>query len=85
MKKKYFITDINFLLKQYEALLKSADENLNSKKILEGTVICEYMLNLGLKKKEGSQFKVNTQLNQIIIFAEMKNHSRWIHLFSWNN
>ena len=48
----HFIDDINLLLKQYENILNSS--NSNKQIILNGSLICEYMLNLFLQKKRFS-------------------------------
>lgn len=64
------IDDINFLLSQYENLLKSSDSN--NQKILNGSLICEYMLNLFLQKK-GFLVKNNASLNEIVEFSKKGN------------
>ena len=64
------IDDINLLLSQYESILKSP--NSNNQKILNGSLICEYMLNLFLQKK-GFLVKNNTLLKEIVEFSKENN------------
>ena len=63
----HFIDDINILLKQYENILNSS--NSNKQTILNGSLICEYMLNLFLQKK-GFLFKKNASLDRIVEFSK---------------
>ena len=63
----HFIDDINLLLKQYENILNSS--NSNKQIILNGSLICEYMLNLFLQKK-GFLFKKNASLAEIVEFSK---------------
>ncbi len=69
IEEEHIIGDINLLLRQYETLLKSSDSN--QKKIANGSMICEYMLNLLLEKK-GFLIKSNTPLESIAEFAKSK-------------
>lgn len=62
------IKDINNLLKNFEALLKLNSFEMNSRKILDASLICESMLNL-LLKRNGYILKNNTSFSQIIIFC----------------
>ena len=61
------IDDINLLLKQYENILKTSDSN--NKKILNGSMICEYMLQLLLQKK-GFLVRDDASLNEIVEFSK---------------
>ncbi len=69
IEEEHIIGDINLLLRQYETLLKSSDSN--EKKIANGSMICEYMLNLLLQKR-GFLIKSNTPLESIAEFAKFK-------------
>ena len=62
------ITDINNLLKNFETLIKLNTIEMNSRKILDASLICETMLDL-LLKREGYLLKNNTPFSQIIIFC----------------
>ncbi len=66
------ITDINNLLKNFEKLLKLTTFEMNSRKIIDASLICESMLNL-LLKKEGYLLKDNTNFSEIIIFCSNNN------------
>lgn len=61
----YIIQDINFLLKNYETTIKT---DVNTNIILNGSLICEYILNLVLKKKK-ILIKHESNLKQIITFC----------------
>lgn len=69
IEEEHIIGDINLLLSQYETLLKSSDSN--KIKISNGSMICEYMLNLLLEKK-GFLVKNNASLDDITEFANAK-------------
>ena len=62
------ITDINNLLKNFEKLLKLTTFEMNSRKIIDASLICESMLNL-LLKKNGYLLKKDTSISKIIEFS----------------
>lgn len=63
------INDINLLLDQYEYLLKSSGSN--NQEIINGSLICEYMLNLFLEKR-GFLLKNDSSLNDKVEFSKEK-------------
>lgn len=66
------IEDINKLLENFETLLKLTAFDMNSRKVLDASLISESMLNL-LLKKEGYLLKDNTNFSEIIIFCSNNN------------